>query len=300
MNEAHVVETEGLTKEYGSTTALVDCSIEVPRGAISALVGPNGAGKTTLLQILAGLREPTRGDAHVFGRAPAQNQEFLADIGFLAQDIPMFKQFSAEQHIGIGQHLNPRWDGASARARISSLDIPLTQRVGTMSGGQRAQVALALALAKRPRLLLLDEPVAALDPYARRQFLSLLAEAVADGDLTVLLSSHLVNDLERVCDHMILLAASRPQLCGDIDVILGEHKILVGPRRDTSVLEGNHDVIEIQHTPRQTTVLVRVRGPIVDPNWEVHDVRLEELVIAYMSRAASGATSELRSVGAIR
>lgn len=297
MSDAFAVETEGLAKEYGPRVALRDCSIRVPRGEISALVGPNGAGKTTLLQILAGLREPTRGEAYVFGRAPTQNQAFLVDIGFLAQEIPMYKQFSAEQHIGIGEHLNPRWDAASARARISSLDIPLTQRVGTLSGGQRAQVALALALAKRPRLLLLDEPVAALDPYARRQFLALLAEAVAGGDLTVLLSSHLVSDLERVCDHMILLAGSRPQLCGEIDVILEEHRLLIGPRRDTTVLERDHDVIDIQLTPRQTTVLVRIRGPIVDPNWEAHDVRLEELVIAYMGRAARG---ELRSVGAIR
>ncbi len=300
MIEASAIETEGLTKEYGSTAALRDCSIEVPVGEISALVGPNGAGKTTLLQILAGLCVPTRGEAYVFGRAPSQNREFLVDIGFLAQEIPMYKQFSAEQHIRIGEHLNPRWDATSARTRIASLGIPLTQRVGTMSGGQRAQVALALALAKRPRLLLLDEPVAALDPYARRQFLSLLAEAVAGGDLTVLLSSHLVNDLERVCDHMILLAAARPQLCGAIEAILSEHKILVGPRRETSAIARDHAVIEIQNTPRQTTVLVRVRGPIVDPNWEVHDVRLEELVIAYMSRAASGAGGELRAVGAIR
>ena len=145
---------------------------------------------------------------------------YLAEIGFLAQEIPLYRRLTAEDHIGIGAHLNPRWDGESVRARLGGLRIPLDRPVGTLSGGQRAQVALALTLAKRPRLLLLDEPLAALDPLARQNFLATLAEAAAGGDLTIVLSSHLIADIERVCDHLILLAESRVQLCGDIETLL--------------------------------------------------------------------------------
>jgi ABC-2 type transport system ATP-binding protein len=190
-------------------TALSDCSIAVPEGRISALVGPNGAGKTTLLRLLSGLASPTSGSASIRGSAPRQDPVFLADIGFLAQEAPLYRRLSAEAHIAIGAHMNPRWDGESVRDRLRGLSIPLDAMVGTLSGGQRAQVALALTLAKRPRVLLLDEPVAALDPLARRHFLGTLADAVAEGGLTVVLSSHLVADIERVCDHLILLSASR-------------------------------------------------------------------------------------------
>ena len=299
MSDPPAVETRALSKQYRETRALEDCTITVPAGRISALIGPNGAGKTTLLQILAGLRRPTRGAAYVFGRAPAQDPAFLAEVGFLAQEIPLYRRFTASDHIGIGAHLNPRWDSDGARSRIESLDIPLDRAVGTLSGGQRAQVALALALAKQPRLLLLDEPVAALDPLARRHFLASLALAVADGGLTVLLSSHLVSDLERVCDHLVLLAASRPQLCGDIDAVLGEHKLLVGPRRDTAAIERDHVVVQCEHTARATSMVVRRRGPIADPGWEVHDLALEDLVLAYMGHAAAPALRAARPIGAV-
>jgi ABC-2 type transport system ATP-binding protein len=212
-----VIETSGLTKRYRRVTALSDCTISVPQGRISGLVGPNGAGKTTLLRLLAGLAAPTAGRAVVLGGTPRPDPAYLAEIGFLAQEIPLYRRLTARDHIGIGAHLNPRWDGESVRARLGGLNMPLDRPVGTLSGGQRAQVALSLTLAKRPRLLLLDEPLAALDPLARRNFLAALAEAAAmKGDgLTILLSSHLVADIERVCDHLILLAGSRVQLCGD-------------------------------------------------------------------------------------
>ena len=212
-----VIETSGLTKRYRRVTALSDCTISVPEGRISALVGPNGAGKTTLLRLLAGLAAPTAGRAAVLGGTPRQDPAYLAEIGFLAQEIPLYRRLTAEDHIGIGAHLNPRWDGESVRARLGGLKIPLDRPAGTLSGGQRAQLALALTLAKRPRLLLLDEPLAALDPLARRNFLAALAEAAAGGDLTIVLSSHLIADIERVCDHLILLAESRVQLCGDTE-----------------------------------------------------------------------------------
>ena len=173
---------------------------------------------------------------------------------------------TAEDHIGIGAHMNPRWDGESVRDRLRGLNIPLDAAVGTLSGGQRAQVALALTLAKRPRVLLLDEPVAALDPLARRHFLGTLADAVAERDgLTVVLSSHLVADIERVCDHLILLASSRVQLCGDIEDLLSEHRVLVGPRKDTTAIERDHTVVQTERTARQTTMLVRLNGPVARP-----------------------------------
>ena len=223
----NAIETRGLGKRYRRTWAVRDCDLTVPPGQVTALAGPNGAGKTTLLRILAGLASQTSGTASVLGGAPRQDPAFLAEVGFLAQEIPLYRRFTSEDHIRIGAHLNPRWDAPLARTRLADLRIPLDQRVGTLSGGQRAQVALALTLAKQPRLLLLDEPFAALDPLARRNFLATLASAVADaaGHLTVVLSSHLITDLERVCDHLILMAGSRVQLCGDTSTLLAEHKM---------------------------------------------------------------------------
>ena len=292
-----VIETRELAKRYRRVTALSDCTITVPEGRISALIGPNGAGKTTLLRLLSGLAKPSDGDVAVLGAAPRQDPAFLADIGFLAQEIPLYRRFTAEDHIGAGAHLNPRWDAASVRQRLNSLDIPLNQAVGTLSGGQRAQVALALTLAKRPRLLLLDEPVAALDPLARRHFLGTLADAVAAGGLTVVLSSHLVADLERVCDHLILLAASRVQLCGDIDTVLAEHQVLVGPRQDTTAIERTHTLVQAVRTARQATLLICLDGPVIDPAWEAADVGLEELVLAYMGQNAVPAFAHLTMAG---
>ncbi len=291
------VATTALTKKYGNLTALADCTVSVPEGRISALIGPNGAGKTTLLRLLAGLAQPTAGQVTVNGVTPAQDPAFLADIGFLAQEIPLYRRLSAEDHIRAGAHLNPRWDGESVRERLAALKIPLNRAVGKLSGGQRAQVALALILAKRPRLLLLDEPVAALDPLARRNFLGLLADGVAAGGLTVVLSSHLVADLERVCDHLIMLSSSRVQVCGDIEDVLAGHRILTGPRKDTSAIERTHRVVQVTRTPRQTTMLVRLNGPVIDPALAVSEVGLEELVLAYMGEDAPPALAQLTSVG---
>jgi ABC-2 type transport system ATP-binding protein len=289
--------TAGLTKRYGKVTALAGCSVTVPEGRICALIGPNGAGKTTLLRLLAGLSRPTAGQATVNGTPPRQSADFLAEVGFLAQEIPLYRRLSAEDHIRAGAHLNRRWDAGSVRERLAALDIPLDRATGKLSGGQRAQVALALILAKQPRLLLLDEPVAALDPLARRNFLGLLADAVAAGGLTVLLSSHLVADLERVCDHLIMLAASQVQLCGDIDDLLAEHQLLTGPRKDTTAIERDHRVVQATRTPRQTTMLVRLRGPLADPAFEASDVSLEELVLAYLGAGAPPALAPLTTVG---
>jgi len=283
-----VLETSGLTKRYRWVTGLSDCTISVPAGRMSALVGPNGAGKTTLLRLLAGLAAPTAGQAIVLGGTARQDPAYLAEIGFLAQEAPLYQRRTAEDHIGMGAHMNPRWDSESARARLGGLNIPLDRPVGTLSGGQRAQVALALTLAKRPRLLLLDEPLAALDPLARRNFLGTLAEAAADGSLTVVLSSHLIADIERVCDHLILLAASRVQLCGDTETLLAQHRILTGPRKDTTAIARAHAIVQEDTTPRQTTLLVKLNGPVLDPAWAVEEPDLEEIVLGYMSQDQAG------------
>jgi ABC-2 type transport system ATP-binding protein len=298
--EPRAVETSGLTKCYGKVTALNDCTVSVPEGRICALIGPNGAGKTTLLRLLAGLSRPTAGRVTVNGGTPRQDPAFLADIGFLAQEIPLYRRLSAEDHIRAGAHLNPRWDTESVRERLTGLKIPLGRAVGKLSGGQRAQVALALILAKQPRLLLLDEPVAALDPLARRNFLGLLADGVAAGGLTVVLSSHLVADLERVCDHLIMVAASRVQLCGDIEDLLAEHQMLIGPDKDTTAIERSHRVVQVTRTPRQTSLLVRLNGsgvPVIDPAFQASDVSLEEIVLAYMGQDAPSTPAHLTTVG---
>jgi ABC-2 type transport system ATP-binding protein len=276
------IETIALGKRYGTTWALQDCSVQVPKRRVSALVGPNGAGKSTLLRLLVGLSRPTSGRAEVLGLAPGPSEEFLACIGYLAQDIPLYKRLSADDHLAIGARLNRNWDASGARERLAALRVPTDRPVATLSGGQRAQVALGLALAKRPQVLLLDEPVAALDPLARREFLASLSEAVAEGDLSVILSSHLLHDLERICDHVILLASSRTQICDDIDTVLASHRMLLGPRRTVSNTGRGFDVIKATHTANQTRLLVRLDGPVLDPAWEVSEVSLEEIVLAYM------------------
>ncbi len=276
------IETMGLGKRFGSTWALQDCSIQVPQGRVSALVGPNGAGKTTLLRLLVGLSRPTAGGAEILGVAPGPSEEFLARIGYLAQDVPLYKRLSADDHLTIGAHLNHNWDASGARERLAALRVPTDRPVATLSGGQRAQVALGLALAKRPQVLLLDEPVAALDPLARREFLTSLSESVAEGDLSVVLSSHLLHDLERVCDHVILLSSSRTQICDDIDHVLASHRMLLGPRRAASDVGRGFDVIKTTHTANQTRLLVHLDQPVLDPAWEVSEVSLEEIVLAYM------------------
>jgi ABC-type multidrug transport system ATPase subunit len=293
---SNALETTKLSKRYRRTWALQDCSLAVPAGRVAALVGPNGAGKTTLLHLAVGLLEPTEGDVQAFGLSPCtQPNEALPRLGFVAQDHPLYKGFSVEDLLTLGCKLNSRWDDALARSRIQKLGIPLNRRAGKLSGGQQAQVALVLALAKRPDLLLLDEPLASLDPLARREFLRTLMDAVAETGLTVLLSSHIIGDLERVCDYLIILSASHVQLADDIQQIQKAHKRLVGPRQDTEALASVHTIIEASHTERQTTLLVRTNGPIFVPTWEVQEVSLEDIVLAYLAQQAQPAVPAARA-----
>ncbi len=285
------LETTGLGKRYGRQWALGDCTLSLPVGHVAALVGPNGAGKTTLMHLIAGLAQPDAGRVRVFDQAPVNNTDVLARVGFVAQDTPLYLDFTVADLLTMGARLNRRWDTDLARARLARVDIPLDKPTGKLSGGQRAQVALALAMAKRPDLLLLDEPVARLDPLARREFLQALMGAVAEDGTTVLLSSHIVGDLERACDYLIVLHTARVQVLGGVDELLASHKILVGPRRETADVAGTAGVAAVvkhSHAGKQTTLLVRTDGPIHDPAWTVEDVSLEDLVLAYLANSDAG------------
>jgi ABC-2 type transport system ATP-binding protein len=281
-----VIETSGLGKRYRRKWALADCTLSIPAGHVVGLVGPNGAGKTTLLNLAVGLLAPTAGTIEVLGGTPAADPAQLARVGFLAQDSPLYAGFSVADHLKLGARLNPGWDADLARDRAGRLDLDPGQKAGTLSGGQRAQLALTLAVAKRPELLILDEPVASLDPLARREFLQDLMEAVAEQELSVVLSSHLVADLERVCDYLIVVAGSQVRIAGPVDELLATHHLLTGPRRDPGTLPDSVRVVSASYTDVQSTLLVHTAGQLLDPAWTVSEVGLEDLVLAYMSQAA--------------
>jgi ABC-2 type transport system ATP-binding protein len=282
-----VIETGGLGKRYRRQWALADCTLSIPAGHVVGLVGPNGAGKTTLLSLAVGLLVPDAGTIEVLGGLPGAGRAQLSRVGFLAQDSPVYAGLSVADHLELGARLNPGWDAGLARGRVERLDLDLRQKAGTLSGGQRAQLALTLAIAKRPELLVLDEPVASLDPLARREFLQDLMEAVVEQELSVVLSSHLVADLERVCDYLIVLVGSRVRVAGPVDELLAAHHLLSGPCRDPATLPAGLEVISASHTDVQTTLLVRSSGPVLDPAWTVSQVGLEDLVLAYMSQATT-------------
>jgi ABC-2 type transport system ATP-binding protein len=277
------LRAEGLGKRYRRRWALSECSLEVPAGRVVGLVGPNGAGKTTLLNLAAGFLTPTTGTIEVLGGRPASGVEQLAKVGFVAQDTPTYAGLSVADHLRLGAALNPRWDPALAAARITQLGLDPRQKAGRLSGGQRAQLALTLGVAKRPELLLLDEPVASLDPLARREFLQDLMTSVVEQELGVVLSSHLVSDVERACDYLIVLVSSRVRVAGDIDHLLATHHRLTGPRRDPARLPGDQELISQSHTDRQSTLIVQTGQPILDPAWTVSRLTLEDLVLAYLS-----------------
>ncbi len=289
------LETAQLGRRYGRRWALRDCSFSLPAGRVAALVGPNGAGKTTLLHLAVGLVAPSTGGVRVFGDAPRERPRVvLPRIGFVAQDHPLYSGFTVDDLLTLGRKLNPRWDRELALRRLRRLGIPQDQRAGKLSGGQQAQVALALALAKRPELMLLDEPLASLDPLARREFLRALTEAVAEQGLTVLLSSHVVGDLERVCDYLIILSASKVQIAGDIAGILGAHAVLTGPREGASAVRATHTVIDTLEGGLRVAVLVRGDGPVIAPaGWETRPATLEEIVLAYLGQPAAASAAAL-------
>ena len=280
----NVIETSGLGKRYGSTWALRECTLGLPAGHLAALVGPNGAGKTTLMNMAVGLAVPTAGTAAVLGGQLAGSPAALDGIAFVAQDAPLYKNLSAAGMLHLTRNLNRRFDQQYAQARLAELGIPLGKKAGKLSGGQQAQLALTLALARRPRLLILDEPLAMLDPLARRDFMATVLTAMTDHGVSVLLSSHALAELERVADYLILLSGGQLQVAGEVDDLLARHQLLTGPAAEADRYAGQLDVVQTRRAEAQAHLLVRTsgRGGPVPPGWETHPVSLEELVLAYL------------------
>jgi ABC-2 type transport system ATP-binding protein len=280
----NVIETSGLGKRYGSTWALRECTLGLPAGHLAALVGPNGAGKTTLMNMAVGLAVPTAGTAAVLGGQLAGSPAALDGIAFVAQDAPLYKNLSAADMLHLTRNLNRRFDQRFAQAQLAELGIPLGKKAGKLSGGQQAQLALTLALARRPRLLILDEPLAMLDPLARRDFMATVLTAMTDHGVSVLLSSHALAELERVADYLILLSGGQLQVAGEVDDLLARHQLLTGPAAEADRYAGQLDVVQTRRAEVQAHLLVRTGGPggPVPPGWETHPVSLEELVLAYL------------------
>jgi ABC-2 type transport system ATP-binding protein len=279
-----VIETTGLGKRYRHTWALRECTLAIPQGSLAALVGPNGAGKTTLMQMLTGLAVPSAGTVTVLGGQPAGSAAALAGIAFVAQDTPIYKNLSAGDMLHLTRNLNRSFDQRYARVRLAELGIPLHKKAGRLSGGQQAQLALTLALARRPRLLILDEPLAMLDPLARHDFMATVLAAMTDEGLSVLLSSHALPELERVADHLVLLSRGEVRLTGDVADLLACHRVLTGPAAEADTYARRLNVVLDSRAQALAHLLVRT-GQAAEPTapgWEAHPVSLEELIMAYL------------------
>ena len=294
-----VIQASGLGKAYRRTWALRDCTLAIPEGHVVGLVGPNGAGKTTLLRLATGMLTPTRGTITVLGERPAAGPAQLARVGFVAQDTAVYARLTVADHLRLGAWLNPGWDDNLARQRIRRLALDPKQRAGSLSGGSGPSSPSPWRWPSGPKLLILDEPVASLDPLARREFLQGLMEAVAEQRLSIVLSSHLVADLERVCDYLVVLVASKVRVAGEVSDLLASHHRLSGPRRDPGSLPAGQEVITESHTDKQSSLLVRTDGPVLDPAWTVKPVSMEDLVLAYMSRAGDDTPARRQHLGVV-
>jgi ABC-2 type transport system ATP-binding protein len=280
----NVIEASGAGKRYGSTWALRECTLAIPDGHVAALVGPNGAGKTTLLNLAVGLTAPTAGAVAVLGGTRPGSPDALDGIAFVAQDAPLYANLSVADMLHLTRNLNRRFDQGYARARLGELGIPLTRKAGKLSGGQQAQLALTLALGRRPRLLVLDEPMASLDPLARHDFLATVMTAMADDGVSVVLSSHVLTELERVADYLVLLSCGSVQVAGEVDDLLASHRVLTGPAAEAGRYAERLGVVHARRGGAQAHLLVRTNGSTdpVPPGWEAHPVSLEELTLAYL------------------
>jgi ABC-2 type transport system ATP-binding protein len=291
----NVIEASGLGKRYGSTWALRDCTMAIPAGHVAALVGPNGAGKSTLLNLTVGLAAPTTGVVTVLGGQAAGSPAALDGVAFVAQDTPLYKNLSVADLLHLTRNLNGRFDQRYALSRLGELGIPLNRKAGKLSGGQQAQLALTLALARRPRLLVLDEPMAMLDPVARHDFMATVMSAVAGeregevGGVSVVLSSHVLTELERVADYLVLLSQGQVQVAGQVEDLLASHRMLTGPAAEAGSYD-DRPVVHVRRGGAQAHLLVRAAADDpVPPGWEAHPVSLEELALAYLREPGAAA-----------
>lgn len=286
----NIIETHDLGRRYGATWALRECSLAIPAGHLTALVGPNGAGKTTLLNLVTGLSTPSAGDLTVLGDLRPGSLPALDGIGFVAQDVPVYRGFSVADMINLTRNLNRTFDVGHARRRVGDLGIDLRKRAGQLSGGQRAQLALTLALARHPRLLVLDEPTAALDPLARHDFMATVMAAMADDGVSVVLSSHLLAELERVADHLVLMSGGRVRLDGPVEDLLAVHR-LVTTRSGPVTRDPDWEVVESSTAGAQSQQLVRLRSPqsLLPAGCDARPVGIEELAMAYLRTSTHAA-----------
>ncbi|MGH3277528.1 MAG: ABC transporter ATP-binding protein [Trebonia sp.] len=292
----NIIETSGLGKRYGKSWALRDCTMAVPEGHLAALVGPNGAGKSTLMNIVVGLSVPTVGTVTVLGGKPAGSPTALDSIAFMAQDAPLYKNFSAAEMLHLTRNLNRSFDESYARRRLDGLGIPLKKKSGRLSGGQQVQLALTLALARHPRLLILDEPLSALDPLARQDFMATVMTSMTDDGVSVLLSSHAIAELERMADYLVVLGGGELRLAGETDEVLADHQILTGPAAEADRLADLLSPVQVKRGGAQAHLLVAVGGAAgggkAPPGWEAHPVSLEEVILAYLRPAGAGSSAQ--------
>ncbi|MDT0544379.1 MULTISPECIES: ABC transporter ATP-binding protein [Streptomyces] len=276
------LETTGLGKKYRRGWALRDVTFRLPAGRICALVGPNGSGKSTLLSLAADLIAPTTGAVRVFGADP-RSAEARRRIAFVAQDKPLYPRFTVDETLRLGRELNPGWDQAAAERVIAEAEVEPAARVGSLSGGQRTCVALALALGKRADLLLLDEPMSDQDPLRRHRMMGALMAEAAEHGTSVVISTHVLAELDGVCDFLLLMGGGRVRLAGDTEAVQAAHRLITGPRADHGTAEiARHTVVERRVTGRQLTALIRPSAPPAEDGWIVREPSLEEVLLGYL------------------
>ena len=276
------LDVAGVTHSFGRRRALDDCWFTVPAGGVTALVGRNGAGKSTLLRAAVGLLRPDGGEVRVFGEPAGDGS--LHRIGYVAQSAPLYPMLTVAQTLTLGRRLNPRWDAGYAQRLADDAALPSGVRVGTLAPGHRSRLALVVALAKRPDLLVLDEPLAALDPVARTEVTGALMADVAERGTTVVLSSHVVADIDGVCDQVVVLAEGRVRLAAEVEPALAAHLVAVGARDALDGLDGTQ-IVEVRAAGRDATALIRSAEPAFAGDLAWHRPTFEELLLGYLRAA---------------
>jgi ABC-2 type transport system ATP-binding protein len=297
-----VLEAHGFGKRYRRRTwALRNVDLTVPEGSITALVGPNGSGKSTLIRGWIGFERATEGRLVTGGVDPQRDRKGAVErVGYVPQSPSLYRDLTIADHIALAGTLRDGFDGRMAAGYVERLSIPLRAKAGELSGGEQAQVGLALALATRARILLLDEPLASLDPLARREFLHLMVEAVRAAGATALLSSHVITDIEQACDRLIVLGKGHTLLDLTISEALAHHRIVEAPAADAARLAGPDAVIGSFPAPAGEPLSL-VRVAVVAPvGAELlgRAATLEEVVIGHLAAGRSRAAAAEQTVAA--